>query len=236
MAHSHQSAGESLANERWLGAMWPFVLAELPDHPASILEIGCGPFGGFVPRLLRQGHQAVGVDPNAPDDGPYRHVEYERYEQPEQVDVVVASASLHHVADLSQVLDAVRASLTPQGRVIVVEWALERFDEVTSQWCFARLAALESNDEAGWLHTHRDQWLASGESWDAYLESWKKAGNLHDSEEVVRELDARFERRVFREGPFFFPDLADTTYADEQAAIDASSIQAACIQYSAKQR
>ena len=216
--------------------MWPFVLSELPTHSANVVEIGCGPYGGFVPRLLREGHHAVGIDPDAPEGEAYHRTEYERYEPQAEVDVVVASASLHHVVDLSQVFDRVKALLKSHGSVIVVEWALERFDEPTAEWCFERLPTHGSDDEPGWLDRHRDQWEASGQSWDAYFQDWKQAGSLHDSEEVVRELDERFERRVYREGPFFFPDLADTTYADEQAAIDASRIQAACIQYSAEQR
>ncbi|WP_158558066.1 hypothetical protein [Spongiactinospora gelatinilytica] len=38
-----------MSAEPWLAAMWPFVLANLPPAPARILEIGCGPAGGFVP-------------------------------------------------------------------------------------------------------------------------------------------------------------------------------------------
>jgi hypothetical protein len=51
----------------WLAAVWPFVRDQLPPAPASVLEVGCGTLGGFVPVLLDGGHQAVGVDPEAPD-------------------------------------------------------------------------------------------------------------------------------------------------------------------------
>ena len=42
----------------------------------------------------------------------------------------------------------------------------------------------------------------------------------------MRELDARFVRQVLTYGPYFFPDLAGVSPADEQAAIDAGKIQA----------
>jgi hypothetical protein len=49
----------------------------------------------------------------------------------------------------------------------------------------------------------------------------------------MRGLDARFNRQVYTEGPYFFPDLADTSQAEEQAAIDAGLIQAGGIRYAA---
>jgi hypothetical protein len=47
----------------------------------------------------------------------------------------------------------------------------------------------------------------------------------------VAALGARFHRRLYAEGPYFFPDLASVTYAEEQAAIDAEQIRAAGIRY-----
>jgi hypothetical protein len=46
-------------------------------------------------------------------------------------------------------------------------------------------------------------------------------------------LDARFTRRFHAEGPHFFADLAATSEAEEQAAIDAGLIQAGGIRYAA---
>jgi SAM-dependent methyltransferase len=123
--------------ERWLAAMWPFVRAWLPSAPARVLEIGCGPLGGFVPALLGAGYDAFGVDPEAPDAPNYHRVEFGRYRPPRPVDCVVACTSLHHVGNLDVVLDQVAASLVPDGPV-VVEWAWERFDEATARWCFDR--------------------------------------------------------------------------------------------------
>jgi SAM-dependent methyltransferase len=57
------------------------------------------------------------------------------------VDCVVASLSLHHVAELDGALDQLQTLLAPGGVLVVVEWAWERFDEATAQWSFARLAS-----------------------------------------------------------------------------------------------
>jgi hypothetical protein len=66
--------------------MWPFVGAWLPSAPARVLEIGCGPLGGFVPGLLGAGYDAVGVDPEAPDEPGYHQIQFERYQSPQPVD------------------------------------------------------------------------------------------------------------------------------------------------------
>jgi hypothetical protein len=44
-------------------------------------------------------------------------------------------------------------------------------------------------------------------------------------------LDERLERRLLSYGPYFFADLADTSEADEQRAIDAGRIRATRIDY-----
>ena len=223
-------------DERWLAAVWPFVRARLPSPPATVLEIGCGPLGGFVPVLLRGGYDAVGVDPEAPEAPGYHRVEFEHYEPPKAVDGVVACTSLHHVADLDEVLDRVGAALVPDGALVVVEWAWERFDEATARWCFARLAPPGSAAEPGWLHRRQDEWVASGQPWEAYCRAWATDEGLHTGQAIVRGLDVRFDRRLCGFGPYFFADLADITQADEEAAIDAGQIQATGIWYAGGRR
>jgi SAM-dependent methyltransferase len=220
-------------DDRWLAAVWPFVRGQLPPSPARVLEVGCGPLGGVVPALLAGGYQAVGVDPEAPEGSDYQQVEVERYDPPWPVECVVASTSLHHVADLDEVLDRLKELLVPGGVLVVVEWAWERFDEVTARWCFDRLAPPAPGDEAGWLHRHQERWVASGQPWDGYVRAWAEQEGLHPGEEIVRGLDARFDRQFHAEGPYFFADLADTSEAEEQVAIDAGLIQAGGIRYAA---
>jgi hypothetical protein len=51
--------------ERWLAELWPVVRDWMPAQPGPVLQIGCGPLGGFVPMLRALGYNAVGVDPRA---------------------------------------------------------------------------------------------------------------------------------------------------------------------------
>lgn len=149
-------------DDRWLAAVWPFARGQLPPAPATVLEVGCGTVGGFVPALSEGGYQAPGVDPEAPEGSDYQRIEFEHYNPPWPVNCVVASLSLHHVANLDAALDRLRDLLAPGGALVVVEWAWERFDEPTAQWCFARLAPPAPGAEPGWLHKHQQRWAASG--------------------------------------------------------------------------
>src|SRR5262249_51115728 len=152
--------GGVMPDERWLASLWPLVRAWLPAPPAAVVEIGCGPLGGFVPMLRAAGYRAAGVDPEAPEGPWYHRTEFERYSMPEPAQAVVACTSLHHVSDVGEVLNLVLAALAAEGSLIVVEWARERFDEATARWCFNRLPP--PSEHHGWLRERRDQWGASG--------------------------------------------------------------------------
>ncbi len=218
--------------ERWLATLWPLLRDRLPAPPARVIDIGCGPLGGFVPMLRAKGYDAVGIDPQAPEQPHYRRIEFECAELPPH-DAVVASTSLHHVADPAAVIDRISSTLASGGTVVIVEWAWERFDEKTAAWCFERLGP---DIEAGWLHRRRDEWLASGREWQSYLRDWAEGDGLHPGAVLLRLLDERFERQLLTRGPYFFPDLVDTTEADEQSAIDAALIRPTRIDYVATRR
>jgi len=216
--------------EDWFAHTWRFVQPALPAAPASVLEIGCGRFGGFVPRLLAAGYDATGIDPNGPGEPHYAQCEFEKYDGPE-ADVVIACTSLHHAADLEVTLDLIAG--TGAGTVVVIECAHERFDERTAQWCFARL---DDEGDPGWLHAHREEYAASGLRWDAYRDAWLEREGLHPAGQVVAGLDARFERVAYADGPYYFADLAGVPAEAEQAAIDDGIINPVGVYYVASRR
>src|SRR5438477_555851 len=80
------------------------------------------------------------------------------------LDAVVASTSLHHVADPEAVLEEVAGALAPGGTVVVVEWDWHAFDEPTAEWCFQRLGS----ENEGWLHGLHEEWRVSGRRWPVY--------------------------------------------------------------------
>jgi SAM-dependent methyltransferase len=205
------------------------VRSHLPAPPAVVVELGCGSVGGFVPALLADGYEALGIDPQAPEGPSYRRLEFERSELPEAVDAVVASVSLHHVADPGEVFDRIAGALSPGGSVVVLEWDWESFDEASARWAFERLDL--TGESKGWLHGARERWLASGLPWDTYLRDWATGHGLHSARVLVEQLDQRFERVACERGAYLFPELAHTTEADELQAIESGLVRAVRIDY-----
>jgi SAM-dependent methyltransferase len=226
--HEH-STNERATDERWLAALWPFVRDSAPPAPASVVEIGCGPLGGFVPRLRSAGYDAVGVDTEAPEGAEYHRTGIEEFAPPGGVDLVVASRSLHHVADLDEVADRIAGMLAAGGEVIVLEWAWERFDEATAQWCFERLPP--AGDDPTWLHGRREAWLDSRQPWESYLTEWAADDGLHAGSAVIAALEARLSVVAADVGAYYFPGLVGVTEQDELAAIARGRIQANGIRF-----
>ena len=225
--HDHTATRDTSV---WLASVWPFVQEHLPPAPARVLEIGCGPLGGFVPAMRSDGYEAIGIDPSAPDGPAYRQAEFENHEVSAPVDAIVASLSLHHVGDLNDVLDRIGSALVDGGALVVVEWAHERFDEPTARWCFDRLGAADAEGD-DWLYRHRDRWRESGQPWDAYLAGWVRDEAMHPGRDIVAGLQARFDTRMTTDGPYFYADLDGVTSEQEQAAIDSKQIRATGIRY-----
>jgi SAM-dependent methyltransferase len=215
------------ADLRWLAATWPFVRQHLPPPPCRVADLGCGPLGGFVPALRAEGFDAEGVDPEAPTGPHYHQVLFEEHDARKPSAAIVASTSLHHVSDLDTIVDLITQRLEPNGLLVVTEGAWERFDEATARWCFERLA----DDEPGWLHRRRDEWLTSGQTWDVYFDRWARSEGLHTGQDILRSLATRFDTQLLAEGTFLFPDLDGVSSADEQAAIDSGRTRAIGIRY-----
>lgn len=208
--------------------MWPIVRSRLPPPPATVIDLGCGPAGGYVPQLLASGYDATGIDPNAPDGSTYLRVEFERADLPDRVDAIVASTSLHHVADPGQVVDRIAGALRPPGTLVVIEWDWRRFDLATATWCFQRLTR-DGNET--FLSRHRDGWLASGVAWEAYLHGWAAGHGLHPPDLLLPALDRRFQRLYLGDGPYVFPYLPGVGEGDELAAIRAGEVAAMRVDY-----
>jgi SAM-dependent methyltransferase len=220
-------------DEVWLRSTSSFVRSHLPPAPARVLELGCGDRGGHVPALHSAGYDMVGVDPRAPDGPAYQRGPFEEYDADRPMDAVVASLSLHHVADVGAVLDRVHDLLVSGGTLVVVEWAREHFDEATSHWCFRRLPPADA-DGGGWLHRRRAEWAESGLPWQPFCRNWGESHGLHPAAAIRRELDTRFAMTHASWGPYYFPQLAATDEAAEQAAIDAGQIRACCLRYTGR--
>jgi hypothetical protein len=197
--------------KRNVGAMefLGFVLSFLPPPPARVLEVGCGDEGGLVEALAGAGHEALGIDPEAPAGPHFRRIELEQLEPAERFDAAVASRVLHHVEPLGPALDrlAVHAPL-----LLVDDFARERIDGPARTWYEARYRELASGVAAPRAPADLGDWRA-------------RHPDLHDGRLVLEELRARYDELFFEERPYLYRWLRD----DESLRLERELIAAGTI-------
>ena len=203
-------------SDSWRRHVEEFVLGEVGDPPARVLEVGCGE-GELARALARAGHSVTAIDPRAPEGPLFRRVSIEGFSDPGPFDCVVAILSLHHVGDLGGALDKIAALLREGGALIVVEFAWDRLEAATAEWAMERLPAASPSGHTSWLERRRRGWAEEG---------------FHDSRRMRGELQRRFAERRFEWVPYLYADLADgVSEADERAAIEAGTIDATGFRY-----
>jgi hypothetical protein len=185
-----------------------FVLSQLPAAPARILEIGCGPEGGIVPALVEAGHDAVGVDPRAPEGDRFRRLTFQELDEG-TFDAIVGERVLHHVEPLGPSLDQL-ARRAP--RLLLEEFAWEQMNETTRDWYQSQHAVLAA---AGVEPYGPANWA----DWES------EHVDLHRSDVLRRELVARYEETFFEPRPYLYRWLAGpATQPLEEALIAAAAI------------
>jgi len=223
----------------WQRRVEEFVLGQIGDPPARVLEVGCGE-GELARALVCAGHCVTAIDPRAPEGPIFRRQRVEEFSDPAQFDHVVASLSLHHVKDLGIALGNIADLLRAGGTLIVVEFAWDRIDEATAEWALERLPDASPSEKPSWLERCCRGWArgSEGEAHDhgdhagAHFAGWAGEERLHDSRQVRSELERHFVERHFEWVPYLYPDLDDeTSEADEGAAIEAGTINATGFRY-----
>jgi len=173
-----------------------FVLAELPPPSgARVLEVGCGD-GELAGTLAAAGFDVLAIDPEAPEGSLFRRTTIEELEESGPFDAVVASRSLHHVADLAVALDRIAGLLLGGGLVVIDDFGWERLDDASANRVGIGLEQ--------WRHEH---------------------DHLHPSDTMLCELDARFTRRSFSWEPYFYREAHHAVTEDvERELIDGGQL------------
>lgn len=221
---------------RWHQRVEEFVLGQIGDPPARVLEVGCGE-GELARAMGRAGHSVTAIDPRAPEGPIFQRVRIEEFSDPRPFDCVVASLSLHHVEDLGRALDKIANVLRAGGTLVVVELAWDRFDEATAKWALERLPAASPSEKPSWLQRRCWAWACGDQGdtrvpADAHFAGWAREEGLHSSRQMLGELGRRFIERLLAWVPHLYLDLDDdTSEADESAAIEAGAINATGFRY-----
>jgi SAM-dependent methyltransferase len=110
-----------------------FIHRWLPPGPARVLDVGCGE-GELTRRLVDDGYDALGLDPEAPPEPDLTRGALEDFRPDRLFDAAVAIRSLHHLHDPLSALDNLRRLLPPGGRLVAFEFALESVDDAALRW------------------------------------------------------------------------------------------------------
>ena len=199
-----------------------FVRRHLPPSPARVLEIGCGTTGELTYALAAAGYEIVAVDPVAPEGALFRRIPFEEFAEPGPFDAVVASLSMHHLADLSRTADAITALLAPGGRFILEEWDREGLrDDATARWYFRQRQAAEATSPP-----------TGDEPLPADFEAWRRSwpaehADLHGYAAMRDQLMAPFRERFFTWIPYLYRyGLHPSLEPLERALIEEGAIRA----------
>ena len=198
-----------------------FVLSHLPPPPARVLEVGCGR-GDLTRALAAAGYDALGIDPAAPPEQPFRRIKLEDLEEHERFDAVVTARTLHHVTHVDIALDRIAAHLPDGGRVIVDELGWDLVDEPTAEWVWGQLRALAA---------------ARGEdapaSVDEWWDHWKAEHvGLHGYGRLRDELDRRYRELHFSWEPHLYRYLDGVASESlERSLIEAGAIRPIAFRY-----
>jgi SAM-dependent methyltransferase len=204
-----------------LAAFYEFVRKQLP-RPARVLEVGCGD-GALARALADAGYSVTAIDPRAPEGAIFRRTRLEDFSDGDPFDAVVASVSLHHVDDLDAAADRLRSLLRPTGRLIVEEFARERFAGPTARWYLDRLRALGLEDS---------------DDLDEWLRRWNEEHpDVHPFADLKRALDERFAERHFAWTPYLYDyRLGDAVEPLERELIASGAIEATGVRYVGERR
>jgi SAM-dependent methyltransferase len=220
----------------WQRRVEGFVLDQIGDPPARVLEVGCGK-GDLAYALDRAGYSVTAIDPRAPEGPIFRRVGIEEFSEPGPFDHVVAILSLHHVEDIGGALDKIVSLLLAGGTLIVVEFAWDLIDRATAEWALARLPGAPDSGKHSWLErccrgrTHDGGDEVGHLHAEAHAAEWADEEALHSSGLMLEEIGRHFIERSFSWWPYLYPDLDDTSEADELAAIEAGEINATSFCY-----
>ena len=180
-----------------------------------MLEVGCGE-GELARAVADAGYVVTAIDPVAPDGEIFRRIRLEELEPDARFDAAVASASLHHLENLSENLARVSRALDDRGRVVVDEFGWDLLDEATADWYGGQRRVLAA---AG-----REPRGPSGADWRTHHHDTHR---VHEFTTLRSALDFHFEELVFEHVPYLWRYLGGEQSRElEEALIAAGAIRA----------
>jgi SAM-dependent methyltransferase len=201
-----------------------FVVATLPQPPARVLEVGAGR-GELAEAMSFLGYDVLAIDPSASSGSIVQRICLEDIDAPAgSFDAVVGARVLHHIPALDSALDTIQDLLSPDGLLILHEFAWDLFDASTARWYRAQ-------DEFSPASHQKDA--------EAYLEEWgTQHAGLHGFKDLMTALERHFEVQSLTWVPYLATEYLHRTdlEAVEREAIERGEINAVAFRYLGRHR
>jgi SAM-dependent methyltransferase len=164
-------------------------VTSLTPKGGRVLEIGCGD-GTITRELAALGLEVVGVDPSAAEGPNIQSIGFEQLDAA-PFDVVFASVSLHHLADLDVASQALNRLTKPETVMAVREFDKDLVgDRATLEWCFHQRRAMaavsspsakDQHDQQDPRRGHEQQHGAQQHNDHNHADHHDHTGHAHDS-------------------------------------------------------
>jgi SAM-dependent methyltransferase len=184
------------------GDLRAYAVANLPEPPARVLEVGAG--DGRLGRALRAvGYDVVAIDPKSESED-VRAVALADVDEPAgSFAAAIAIVSLHHVDPLEESCRRLGELVAPGGTLIVDEFDVGRFDLDAAAWWLAQCRAVgepQAKTAEELVAEHRE--------------------HLHPLDRIVAALEPHFEVGQPLRGPWLHRwKLGDSLRGPEEEAI-----------------
>lgn len=190
-----------------------FVKKNLVDSKARILQIGCGQ-GELAAQLKNEGFQISVVDssPEAVEKAKAKGLDAEvadllEYPSEGTYDAVLFSGSLHSGHPLDALLKKTKALLSPSGKLLVEDFAIEQMQTETAAWFY----------EAYDFWTMLVGTYTPHEKGQDPLERWKKKHESnpphHSWKEMLKAVERNFENSYPSTSPYLYRYFAESADA-----------------------
>jgi SAM-dependent methyltransferase len=185
---------------------------------SRVLEIGCGD-GELARALSEAGYVVTAIDPRAPEGEIFRRERLEDFDDDRPFDAIVASLSLHHVADLGVAIDKLAGLVQPGGLLLLDEFAREGFVGETARW----------------YHNERRERDPGGlpADFDVFIERWHSDhDDVHRFEDLRAALGTCFSEQLVERGPYLYDyHLDDSLEPRERELIETGAIEPIGVRY-----
>jgi SAM-dependent methyltransferase len=194
-----------------------FIQAAMPQHPCSLLDVGCGD-GLIAAELLKMGADVFAIDGNDGSVSRARAIGVNATHcllldfEHSPFDLVFVSRALHHMPPLADTVKKLESMIRSDGVLVIEDFGFELVDCTAAAWLINQTKQIK---EKSTMDEGRHKWLVNAtdlspeEACEIWLEHHWTKHQLLASEEMKKELTSRFNVESYQASAYLFRYLCD---------------------------